>query len=455
MMMLSEAGKAMHATLTGNDAAFDSVEIDSRRLDRNSLFFAIHGDTANGHDFIGQALENGAVAVVVDEVFTGAGEVPHLSVENTTRALGELAASWRQRFEIPVIGVTGSNGKTTVCGILKHLFEQEGPAIAPRGSFNNHWGVPLTLLQLRREHRSAIIEMGMNHAGELDYLGSIVEPTIGLITNAAAAHLEGLGSIERVAEAKGELIDHVRINGAVVLNRDDPFYGQWRARAGKRRVVSFGRHPKADVRLLSPGEAGLTLEFEGAVEAFRFGLLGRHNRMNAAAAVAVALTAGLSLESISHGLQQVRAVQGRLEMRSLSGGRRLINDTYNANPASMRAAIDVLADQPGQLVLVLGAMAELGEASTRVHEEVAAYAAERGIDRLLTLVDRSDSGYLEDMAAYLRGFGQSARAFSSVETLVDNLLASSGSMSVLVKGSRSAGMERVVEAILKQEGNRK
>lgn len=454
MMRLSEAANAMNAVMTGADRNISSVEIDSRRLDADALFFAIHGESSNGHDFSPQALAGGAAAVVVDEDFPDAEKTPHLRVADTTQALGDLARWWRERFELPVIGVTGSNGKTTVCRILKCLFEQALPGIAPRGSFNNHWGVPLTLLQLRDSHQSAVIEMGMNHAGELDYLGTIVQPTIGLITNAAAAHLQGLNSVEGVARAKGELIDHVRTDGVMVLNRDDDFYPQWRQRAGERRIVCFGQHAEADVRLLDSAVGNLRLLIDGQEERFEFALMGQHNGMNAAAAVAVARAAGLSLNAIRAGLRQVDAVAGRLEARLLDDGFLLINDSYNANPASLRAAIDVLADQPGQRILVLGAMGELGEDSATIHEQVARYAAERGVDQLLTLVDQTDTAYLNDMAAYLRGFGQSARAFSTVEALIGRIRARTRPLSVLVKGSRFAAMERVVEAIIEEEGKR-
>ena len=251
MMMLSEASTAMQGQLKGDDKRFSSVEFDTRRLEKETLFFAIHGESKNGHAFIGQAIDNGAVAAVADENFAEDQSAHHIKVDDTTIALGMLASYWRDRFALPVIGITGSNGKTSVTQIVKQIFDHAIPGIAPQGSFNNHWGVPLTLLKLRDEHRSAVIEMGMNHAGELTYLGNIVKPTIGLITNAAAAHLEGLGDIQGVADAKGELIETVDPEGVVILNRDDQFYAQWCKRAGARRVISFGIHAKADVQLKS------------------------------------------------------------------------------------------------------------------------------------------------------------------------------------------------------------
>ncbi|MEE9447943.1 MAG: UDP-N-acetylmuramoyl-tripeptide--D-alanyl-D-alanine ligase, partial [Arenicellales bacterium] len=222
MMHLSEASDAMQGQLMGADAPFESVEIDTRRAKKSGLFFAIHGEQKNGHEFINVAHQAGALASVVDE--PQADELlQHIMVDDTTIALGMLAAHWRRKFNLPVVGITGSNGKTTVSNIVKNIFDVALPGIAPQGSFNNHWGVPLTLLKLRAGDQSAVIEMGMNHAGELSYLGKIVQPTIGLITNAAAAHLEGLKTVEGVANAKGELLDFIAPNGTAILNRDDDF----------------------------------------------------------------------------------------------------------------------------------------------------------------------------------------------------------------------------------------
>jgi UDP-N-acetylmuramoyl-tripeptide--D-alanyl-D-alanine ligase len=447
MMMLSEASNAMQGRLKGSDGLFQSVEIDTRRLEKDALFFAIHGESKNGHEFIAQAMSNYAAAAVADQTFAGSQQTHHIQVDDTTIALGMLATYWRERFTLPVVGITGSNGKTTVCGIVKTLFAEPIPGIFPQGSFNNHWGVPLTLLKLREVHKSAVIEMGMNHAGELSYLGNIVKPTIGLITNAAAAHLEGLKTLEAVAAAKGELIDFVQHRGSVILNRDDCFYDEWKMRAGERNCLSFGVHHGADVRVLKPCNEGLSICVQGKVFDFEYALLGLHNRLNAAAAVAVAVAAGLSMPDIANGLKNVSAVKGRLETRRVSSELLLIDDSYNANQASMQAAIDVLADQSGHTVLVLGAMGELGEDSKGIHEQIGAYAKSKGIDSLLTLVDQCDAEYLNDMAAYLKGFGGNSAAYSDTESLVARIKLLPVPLVILVKGSRFARMERVVDKL--------
>ncbi|MCP4011187.1 MAG: UDP-N-acetylmuramoyl-tripeptide--D-alanyl-D-alanine ligase [Proteobacteria bacterium] len=454
MMMLSEASTVMKGHLNGSDGLFQSVEIDTRRLEKDALYFAIHGETKNGHEFIAQAMQQGAASAVADEAFSNADTTRHVRVDDTTTALGMLATYWRERFSVPVVGITGSNGKTTVCRILSGLFNEFIPGITPQGSFNNHWGVPLTLLKLRQQHQSAIIEMGMNHAGELSYLGKIVKPSIGLITNAAAAHLEGLKTIEGVARAKGELIDFVSDDGTVILNRDDSFFAEWKARAGAKDCLSFGEHQEADFRVLRARGNQLRLKIKGRAFDFECPLIGQHNRLNAAAAVAVAVVAEAPIEAIKTGLKSVNAVPGRLQPFQVSPELTLIDDSYNANKASMRAAIDVLAEQAGRKVLILGAMGELGRNSKRIHEEIGAYAKASGIDFMLTLVDLNDVDYLSDMAAYLTGFGAGGAAYSEVADLVARLELPSEPTTVLVKGSRFARMERVVD-VIKQTGGSK
>lgn len=447
-MMLSEASKFMQGQLKGDDQLFTSVEFDTRRLDKDALFFAIHGDSQNGHKFIGQAIQDRAAAAVADEAFADDQSVRHIKVDDTTIALGMLASHWRERFTLPVVGITGSNGKTSVTNIVKQIFACAIPGVAPQGSFNNQWGVPLTLLKLRDEHQSAVIEMGMNHAGELTYLGKIVKPTIALITNAAAAHLEGLGDIQGVADAKGELIDALDKDGVVILNRDDQFYAAWKARANMRRVLSFGTHTQADVRLFDTGCDELQVCIDGQSHQFEFSLIGQHNQLNAVAAIAVAVAAGVDESAIASGLKNAAAVKGRLQVLQKSSGGLLIDDTYNANAASMYAAIDVLTSQAGQKILVLGAMGELGKDSEKIHRQVAAYAKQQGIDYLFTLVDQSDPEYLNDMAAYMSGFGGQSYAFTQISRLVDKLKSLDKSpRTVLVKGSRFAQMERVANAI--------
>ena len=448
MMMLSEATLAMQGSLSGADLLFDSVEFDTRRIRPGALFFAIHGERQNGHQFIAQAMQKKAISSVVDEAFSEQAGTNHIRVEDTTLALGKLARHWRNKFDCPVVGITGSNGKTTVSQMVSTIFAEQLPGVAPQGSFNNHWGVPLTLLTLRESDRSAVIEMGMNHPGELSYLGEIVRPSVALITNAAAAHLEGLGSIEGVALAKGEIIDSVEKTGVVILNRDDDFYTQWRIRAGQRGVISFGAHDRADVRVVSSDKEDLVLNIKAQDYAFEYALPGWHNKMNAAAAVAVAIAVGLPMKPIRDGLARVRAVSGRLDMTSLENGLVVIDDSYNANQASMQAAIEVLTSRTGLKILVLGGMGELGDSSADIHREIGTFAKSQGVDILLTLVDQSGAAYVSDMANYLQGFGEQAMPFSNVSMLADKIrMLAQGPATVLVKGSRFAAMERVVEAL--------
>lgn len=452
MMMLSEATLAMHGSLSGADLLFKSVDFDTRRIAPDALFFAIHGESQNGHQFIAQAMQNKAVSCVVDEPFAEQADTNHIRVKDTTLAIGDLARHWRSKFDCPVVGITGSNGKTTVSQMVSTIFSAQIPGVAPQGSFNNHWGVPLTLLKLRKSDRSAVIEMGMNNAGELSYLGKIVRPSVALITNAAAAHLEGLGSVEGVARAKGEIIDCVEEAGVVILNRDDVYYPQWRVRAGQRGVISFGAHDRADVRIIASSEEDLVLNIDSQDHAFKYALPGWHNKMNAAAAVAVSIAVGLSIDTIRDGLVRVNAVSGRLDASSLNNGLVVIDDSYNANQASMQAAIEVLASRPGLKILILGGMGELGDASVGIHREIGAFAKSKGVDILLTLVDQSGATYARDMEAYMTGFGERAMSFSNVSLLIEKVIElTEVPATVLVKGSRLAAMERVVEGLKQLE----
>lgn len=455
MMMLSQASEVMSGQFIGTDVSFSSVDFDTRRLKDRALFVAIHGVHQNGHAYINQAMEHGAAAVVVDEASNKLAQAPHIQVKNTTLALGDLARYWRAQFNIPVVGVTGSNGKTTITQVLGKIFKHHCPGVVPHGSFNNHWGVPLTLLRLRDKHQSAVIEMGMNHAGELQVLGDIVKPTIGIISNASAAHLAGLKSVGKVAKAKGELIDAVSKHGCIVLNRDDAFYADWKMRAGTRKVTTFGEHHMADVRLITLHNGEIRLSILGKDATFSFALLGKFNALNAAAAVAAAINVDVPVRAISLGLKSLDAVNGRLQRCFTSDLLSVIDDSYNANPASMHAAIDVLSDEKGRKILVLGAMGELGEKSQNLHQDVAKYAQEKGVDALYLLADQKIPGYLRDMAAYEKGFGSQAKVFSDVSSLVSDILAcpaQSLPSTVLVKGSRLSRMERVAEA-LKQGGD--
>jgi UDP-N-acetylmuramoyl-tripeptide--D-alanyl-D-alanine ligase len=378
--------------------------------------------------------------------------LPALVVADTRLALGALGASWRARFDIPLIGVTGSNGKTTVkemiAGILRAQAAADGydtalAVLATTGNLNNDIGLPLMLLRLHGSHRAAVIEMGMNHPGEIAYLTRLARPTVALVNNAQRAHLAGLGGVAEVARAKGEIFDGLGEGGTAVINADDPFAGLWREMNAGRRTLAFGLDQPADVRGRAELKAlGSVLSIEtpqGAVEA-TLRVPGLHNARNALAAAAAALAAGVSLAAVSAGLTSFGGVKGRLQARPGVAGAIVIDDSYNANPDSVRAAIDVLAATPGRKLLVLGDMGEIGGQAGQFHDEIGGYAKSQGVDQLFTLGEHSE------LAS--RNFGAGGQHFGSVEALLEALVSRlDGDTVVLVKGSRFMRMERVADAV--------
>lgn len=448
MMKLSLAAEMLGATLHGGDADVRAVSTDSRAIAEGDLFVALRGERFDGHEFVRSVAAAGAGGAVVAadavEGLQGCG-LPLIAVPDTRLALGTLAAAWRARHALPLIAVTGSNGKTTtkemIASILHAAF---GDAVlATQGNLNNDIGLPLTLLRLRAHHRAAIVEMGMNHPGEIGYLTHIARPTVALVTNAQRAHLEGMGSLEAVAREKGSIFDGLGSDGVAVVNADDPQAGLWRGMNAGRRVVGFGLDAGAEVR----GRVRLhglenELHFvtplgEGAVD---LALPGMHNARNALAAVAATLAAGVPLSAIQQGLADFKGVKGRLQRRAGANGAVVLDDTYNANPDSMRAGIDVLASTIGRKVLVLGDMGEIGEAAGQYHDEIGGYAKSAGVDVLFALGEAS--------AIAARNFGEGARHFRKVEELIEALRPElTANTTVLVKGSRFMRMERVADAI--------
>jgi UDP-N-acetylmuramoyl-tripeptide--D-alanyl-D-alanine ligase len=454
MEKLSDVARRLQAPLRGADSEFAAVNTDTRKLQAGDLFVALKGDNFDAHDFVRRAGSLGAVGAIVAHPVES--ELPQIVVppENggTLAALQRYAASWRADFRMPVVAVTGSNGKTTTKQMLAAIFAAHGPVLATDGNLNNHIGVPLTLLRLRAEHRTAVVEMGANHPGEIAALAAIAKPDIGIVTQAGDAHLEGFGTREGVARAKGELFAALGGGGIAVINRDDAYYPLWQQMAGSASAISFGLHEQADVCALSvtpePADAPLAMRFElrapGGRVTVRLPLPGRHNVANALAAAAGAIAVGMDLTQIAAGLAQVHGVSGRVSWKSSREGARLIDDTYNANPTSMGAALELLAGLGGERIAVLGDMGELGPESARLHFEVGRKARALGIDALFALgkLARESAG----------GFGEQARHFESVEDLAAALrprLATG--VTVLVKGSRSARMERVVAALTNEE----
>lgn len=448
MMTLHEAALAIAARVQGADAEFVGVSTDSRRIAAGELFVALKGDKFDGHAYVEDVLARGAAGALVSEAFAAAHpDLPLIVVSDTRLALGALAAQWRGRFSIPLIGITGSNGKTTVkemcAAILRAHFDDGEAVLATVGNLNNDIGLPLTLLKLRQSHRAAVIEMGMSHVGEIDYLTRLARPAVALVNNAQRAHLEGLGSLQAVALAKGEIFAGLSAAGVAVFNADDAQADIWRELSRERSQLTFGLDHPADVRggftghglggqlhLATPqGEILITLAVPGS-----------HNAGNACAAAAATLAVGVSLAAVKQGLEQYSGIKGRLQQRSGRKGALIVDDSYNANPDSMRAAIDVLAAVPGRRILVIGDMGEVGAAGGQFHDEIGGYAKSHGIDRLLCL------GELSTAAA--ANFGEGGQNFQRVEDLVKVLLAElEPQTTVLVKGSRFMKMERVVDEI--------
>jgi len=446
-MKLSEAASVVNGRLTGGGGVFTGVSIDSRKIRCGDLFVAIPGEKFDGHDYVGKAEESGAVASMVSSRTSG-GKV-QIDVEDTTRALGKLAAHQRSNFDIPVIAITGSNGKTTVSGMVATILKESGECLHPRDSFNNRWGVPLTLLGLKRQHRYAVIEMGMNHPGEIDYLSSIAVPTIALINNAAPAHLEGLGSVERIAAAKAEIFNGLKPSGVAIVNADDRFFPYWAERLQGVTTLTFGSSQTATIALknvsMHESGSGFEIMLENQVLPVVLSIPGRHNAMNAAAAAAASYAAGASLSQIKAGLEKFQPVPGRLCEKPGINRSTIIDDTYNANPTSIEAAIDVLSASRRRGFLVLGTMAELGSESDALHYRVGRYAREKGIECLYCL-SAADNDFA---TGYRQGYGEGAKVFERVEQLVDDLkLALDHEALVLIKGSRSSAMERVVNQLI-------
>jgi UDP-N-acetylmuramoyl-tripeptide--D-alanyl-D-alanine ligase len=445
---LEEFARACGGRLQGADATFTDVVSDSRTLKRGQLFVALQGPNFNGQDFVGAALQAGAAGAVVGAAQPVA--LPQIVVPDTQAALERAARSWRAHFAGPLVGVAGSNGKTTAKEMTASILAQAGECLATRGNLNNHIGVPLTLMRLTPGHRFAVIEMGANRAGEVAALVALARPSIGLITNAGAEHLEGFGTLEGVARAEGEMVAGLTPAATAVINADDEFVSLWRG-STPARVVTFGVRQRADFTATdvraSVGAHGFRTHFrlsapQGSA-AIELSLGGAHNVANALAAAAAAAAAGATLEHIAAGLAAVRAVPGRLQFKQSASGAWLIDDSYNANPSSMRAAIEVLATLSGRKWLVLGDMGELGAFAADAHTDIGEFARTQGIERLYAtgpLMQRA----VESFGAGARWYGAAAELTAALhEALRD----AGPEVRLLVKGSRSNRLERVVEAL--------
>ena len=435
-LTLQQIADRLGATLQGDDQGVDGVITDTRKPNPEALFIALVGENFDAHEALESAPADVAKGLLVERAVDH--PAPQIIVDDSRLALGRLAASWRNDFQGTLIALTGSNGKTTVKEMLAAICSLDGATYATEGNLNNDLGMPLSLLKLREHHQFAVLEMGANHPGEIDYLTRIATPDVALLNNAGPAHLEGFKSLEGVAQSKGEIFTGLKEGGVAVVNKDDDFAQYWLWLNKNRQTMTFGHDGDTSVRILDTRP--LLLKCQKELVKIDFNLLGEHNLMNAAAAAATALAAGISLDSIVAGLESMKAVPGRLCPVESASGALLIDDSYNANPQSMKAAVDVLAQQYGRKIFVMGDMAELGHQSSELHAEVGEYAQEQRIDLLFALGAQADSS--------IEGFGEKGTAFTDMDALIQQLKNMvQKNDSVLVKGSRSMKMELVVKAL--------
>ncbi|WP_337841360.1 UDP-N-acetylmuramoyl-tripeptide--D-alanyl-D-alanine ligase [Rheinheimera sp.] len=444
----TEIASAVQGQLHGADVAIESVSTDSRAIAPGDLFIALKGPNFDAHQFAADVVSKGAAALVVEQLQDLA--VPQILVKDCRLALGALGAAVRQRVNPKTVAVTGSVGKTTVKEMMAAILGSIGHVLATAGNFNNDIGAPLTLLRLTAQHTHAVMELGANHLGEIAYTAGLSQPSVSVITNVGAAHLEGFGDLFGVARAKGEIYGALPAGGTAVVPLDSEFAEYWLKRLGDKKVLTFSATQKADfyaehIVLNEQGCAGFDLVCPQGRILIQLALPGKHNVANALAAAAAVLQLGASLTDVQLGLASMKPVKGRINVIQATPALRLIDDTYNANSESVKAAIDLLSTYPGYQVLVFGDMGELGADARRYHEEVGLYAKQKGIHLLFTL------GVLSQSASDLFN-GQGAH-FSSRQQLIQKLgplLDQQPQATVLVKGSRSAKMELVVQDLLER-----
>ena len=443
MMSLAEASAAMQARMIGpgisfEEIRFDGVSTDTRTVGKGQLFVAIRGERYDGHDFLAAAQARGAAAALVDERHSGAAPLPALVADDTRRALGRLGRHWRLRFAPALIAIAGSNGKTTTKEMLAAILRAhagDAATLATRGNLNTDIGVPMTLLKMRASHRYCAIELGMNHPGEIAELAEIARPTVALVNNAQREHLEFMQSVAAVAEENASVFEALPADGVAVLNADDAMAGVFRRKAGGRKRVEFGLQARDVVGgfTLRPLESDIVVRTPTGEARATLAIPGLHNVRNALAAAACAHAVGVPAALIGKGLSEFRPYTGRLQVKQAVSGATLIDDSYNANPDSVRAAIDVLASCPGPTALVLGDMGEVGAQGPEFHAEVGRYAKEKGIGALLALGSATPDA--------VKAFGAGGRHFNDLNEIPSHL---KGEKTILIKGSRFMKMERLV-----------
>lgn len=448
MMRLSAIALWARGHLIGADVDVAQVTIDTRKVQAGDLFVAIKGERVDGHDFLADAMARGAAAALVTRKVDS--PLPQVVVDDTALALGDLASAMRAQTNVRVIGITGSNGKTTVKTLTASILSRHGRTHVNAGNYNNELGLPLTLLAMPQDTEFAVLEMGAGKPGDIAYLAAIARPDISLVNTIAPAHLERMGSVEGVAETKGALYQALPVDGVAIINADDAFASFFAGLAGSRRQLRFGLAHKADIGadiidqrvdgshfvLSTPvGDADVHLP-----------LAGRHNIANALAAAAIALALDVPLDTIVEGLEQVPGVAGRLQLERMPAGWTLIDDSYNANPGSVGAAIDTLALADGERWLVLGDMAELGDNAAALHAGIGERARQQGIDRMFAVGPLS--------ASAIKAFGERGEHYADKAALTAELKQQlHGGVTCLIKGSRSAGMDQVVAALRGSKGN--
>lgn len=434
----------LDADYHGADIEFSSISTDTRTLEPGALFIALIGESFDGHDYIDAAIAKGAAAVLVSKPVT-ASNVPVISVPDTLWAYGQIAALYRSRFKIPMVGITGSCGKTTVKSMVASILQQSHNVLSPPGSYNNEIGLPKTLLELNSQHEYAVLEMGARNVGDIKYLMELVNPTVSLINNVAPVHIETFGDLDGVAAAKGEIYEFLQPHGTAVINVDDQYAPYWLSKLKTQNIITFGLERTSDITCAYIVEEHHRIKFElvtdiGMIEVI-LPLIGLHNVKNALAAAAIARALDVSLQDIKQGLESLKAVTRRMEIKKGLNGAKILDDSYNANPVAMQYAMDVLAKQPGRKIMVIGDMLELGSHAAEKHTQLGLQAKAAGIDLLL--------GYGDLTRLSIAEFGGEAKFFTDKSKLISELSTMlNADTVVLIKGSNGMRLNEVVNALV-------
>lgn len=446
-MNLSEAAKILNGELKGEDAIFYGASTDTRSIQAGQIFFAWKGDKHDAHNFLDSIEAKGAIGAIVER-YTPSVNISQIVVKDSQKALGILAKEWKQQWKGTTIALTGSNGKTTLKEMIASILREKGQTLATEGNYNNHVGCPLTILQLNAQYEYAVIEMGANHFDEIRYLTKMVQPDVAIINNAGPCHLEGFGSVEGVAKAKGEIFEGLSKDGIAIINADDQYESYWKDLNPKREILTFGIQNNADVMAKNIHQQTFDLVIKGESIQVNLALVGIHNILNACAAAAATYSVGATLAEIKLGLENLSYVKGRLEKIQLSSNHILINDAYNGNPASLKAGIDALDGIADHTWLVLGDMRELGMQAVQLHEECGRYAKIKGVDQLFTMGELSEKSS--------EAFGDGSQHFDNhadiIEVLQNGLRdLQDESVAILIKGSNSMKMFIIAEAMITEK----